>query len=89
MWTCIFCFHMKIKFQHVKTVMTILPCETANTFFFIPSFAILSNRCNSPTGSGGEGRVMRNMTRPTTILNTHALQPEASHTNVSEETLFN
>jgi hypothetical protein len=47
---------------------------------------ILSYR--SPMGSGEvESCALRNMTRQTALLNTSPLNPEASCTNVSEETL--
>ena len=62
--------------------------------FFSLNFMItnLSHRCNSPTGSGEMkvgSCVLRNMTRQTAVLNSRSLNPEASRTNVSEETAFN
>ena len=48
---------------------------------------ILSHHCNSPTDSGEEK--VESCIRQTTLLNTRPLNPEASCTNVLEETLFN
>uniref|UniRef100_A0AAZ3QIX5 selenide, water dikinase n=1 Tax=Oncorhynchus tshawytscha TaxID=74940 RepID=A0AAZ3QIX5_ONCTS len=54
------------------------------------SVTVLSHRCNSRMDSRGEGRepcILRNPTKPHCFLTQCLLNPEASRTNVSEETL--
>jgi hypothetical protein len=76
----------------IDLVITFHMTISKNDLPFFPPISILSHCCNSPTDSGEakvESCILKNMTHLTTLLNTRQLNPEASRTNLSEQTLFN